>query len=111
MKTPDRCRTGTPPSAEYGPQGSILVFRATEDPPSGLLQLLFIQSRKVNSPKFAPGFGRWHHACGGKGRPVPGSHVGVRGAHASLSFLSTRVPRAAGSIVMTNAVGTEACEV
>jgi hypothetical protein len=27
------------------------VFRPTEDPPSGLLQLLFIQSRKVNSQK------------------------------------------------------------
>jgi hypothetical protein len=27
-------------------RGSILVFRATEDPSSGLLQLLFIQSRK-----------------------------------------------------------------
>jgi hypothetical protein len=35
------------------PQGSMSVFRATEDPSSGLLQLLFIQSRKVNSQKFA----------------------------------------------------------
>src|SRR5215203_1766386 len=52
MKSPDRCRTGTPPSAETAPQGSISAFRATEDPPSGLLQLLFIQSRKVNSANF-----------------------------------------------------------
>src|SRR5215203_7121092 len=53
MKSPDRCRTGTPPSAETAPQGSISAFRATEDPPSGLLQLLFIQSRRGYSPKFA----------------------------------------------------------
>jgi hypothetical protein len=34
-------------------QGSISAFRATEDPPSGLLRLLFIQSRRRDSRKFA----------------------------------------------------------
>src|SRR5215218_3483525 len=31
------------------------------------LQRFSKQFRKVNSPKFALGFGRWHHVCGGKG--------------------------------------------
>ncbi len=53
MKTPDRCRIGSPPVQKTAPQGYTSVFRATEDPPSGLLQLLFIQSRKVNSAKIS----------------------------------------------------------
>src|SRR5215203_1016360 len=66
MKSPDRCRTGTPPSAETAPQGSISAFRATEDPPSGLLQLLFIQSpprTRVNSEAGAAGVPRAPPRC------------------------------------------------
>src|SRR5829696_10365319 len=52
MKTPDRCEAVLYQARKTASEGSILVFGATEDPPSGLLQLLFIQSQKVNSAKF-----------------------------------------------------------
>jgi hypothetical protein len=35
-----------------------------------LLKPLFGQFRKGRSPKFTLDFGRWHHACGGKGWPA-----------------------------------------
>jgi hypothetical protein len=54
MKSPGIGVEPVPRQAQKtAPQGSISAFRATEDPPPGLLQLLFIQSQKVNSANFA----------------------------------------------------------
>jgi hypothetical protein len=53
MKTPNRRRTGTPPSAQNGLRGLHFGVCCYRRAPSGLLQLLFIQSRKVNSRKSA----------------------------------------------------------
>jgi hypothetical protein len=53
MKTPDGRRPVPCQAQKTASEGSILVFGATEDPPLGLLQLLFIQSRKECSRNFA----------------------------------------------------------
>jgi hypothetical protein len=54
MKTPDTGVKPVPHQAQKtASEGTILVFGATEEPPSGLLQLLFIQSQKENSATFA----------------------------------------------------------
>ena len=54
MKTPDRRRIVPPQAHKTDSEGHILVFRATENPPSALLQLLFIQSlgevRRIHHP-------------------------------------------------------------
>src|SRR5215213_1381278 len=67
---------------------SILHFRAHFDFPDSLW--------KGNSRKLAPGFGRWHHVCGGKGRPArcerDGKEKGAgtrRAAGADLPFHRT----------------------
>jgi hypothetical protein len=44
MKTPDRCRTGSPPSAEGAPTELYFGVSYYRRPTIGLLQLLFIQS-------------------------------------------------------------------
>jgi hypothetical protein len=52
MKTPDRCRTGSPPRAENVPTGLYVGVSCYRRATIGLLQLLFIQSQKKNSRKF-----------------------------------------------------------
>jgi hypothetical protein len=53
MKTPVGIEPVPYQAQKTAPQDYISVFRATEEPPSELLQLLFIQSQKDHSRKFS----------------------------------------------------------
>ena len=81
MKTPDSVESVAHQAQKTASEGSILVLGATEDPPAGLLQLLFIRSlhalrciRAANAFLGAPKFACWHHTTSG----VSASNKGAR---------------------------------
>src|SRR5829696_917080 len=86
MKTPDRCEAVLHQARKTASEGSILVFGATEDPPSGLLQLLFIQSQKGNSRKLNFRFTEFSEVGPGTWRLLSGGRHG-RGAAQGEPFL------------------------
>src|SRR3712207_9560054 len=69
MEVPRQCET-----PKWSP---VEPFSALGRVPVRSFSGLFIRFRKVNSRNFAPDFGRWHHACGGKGCP-PSAEAGGR---------------------------------